>query len=222
MALFPADVQWDDVGAWSAFHTIGTKDLTGNVTLGDVVLVDTENSYVRGGNKLVAVVGLSDVVVVDTPDALLVTSRSASQKVKKVVEMLAKTSRPEIVDHRWINTDWGRIGTISEGHGYSIRQMVLNPGGTVLFESKSTQRSLLTVAEGIAQVQTDSGIRELSVGSTFEVGPQVRAVLTNPGTVMLQVVEVNCEIGSNEETVPAGSVISVTDSDVSGKSKQYA
>ncbi len=222
MALFPADVQWDDVGAWSAFHTIGAKDTTGNVTSGDVVLVDTENSYVRGGNKLIAVVGLSDVIVVDTPDALLVTSRSASQKVKKVVETLAKTSRPEIVDHRWINTDWGRIGTISEGHGYSIRQMVLNPGGTVLFESKSTQRSLLTVAEGIAQVQTEAGLRELGVGSTFEVGPQVRAVLTNPGTVMLQVVEVNCEIGSKEDVVPVESVISAGQVNANGKPKQYA
>jgi mannose-1-phosphate guanylyltransferase/mannose-6-phosphate isomerase len=218
MTLFPADVQWDDVGAWSAFHTIGTKDSTGNVSSGDVVLVDTENSYIRGSNKLVAVVGLSDVIVVDTPDALLVTSRSASQKVKKVVEMLAKTARPEIVDHRWLNTDWGRIGTISEGGGYSIRQMVLNPGGTVLFESKSTQKSLLTVAEGIAQIRTEAGVQELSVGSTFEVGPQVRAALTNPGVVMLQVIEVNCEIGSKEIAEPAGAQIGAG----SDQSRQYA
>ncbi|MDB5612615.1 MAG: hypothetical protein JWQ22_268 [Devosia sp.] len=222
MTLFPAEVQWDDVGAWSAFHTIGAKDATGNVSSGDVVLVDTENSYIRGGNKLVAVVGLSDVIVVDTPDALLVTSRSASQKVKKVVEMLAKTSRPEVVDHRWINTDWGRIGTISEGGGYSIRQMVLNPGGTVLFESKSTQKSLLTIAEGIAQIRTEAGVQELGIGATFEVGPQVRAALTNPGVVMLQVIEVNCEIGSRETMAPAGSKVGAGDDDASDKSRQYA
>jgi mannose-1-phosphate guanylyltransferase/mannose-6-phosphate isomerase len=222
MTLFPAEVQWDDVGAWSAFHTIGSKDATGNVSSGDVVLVDTENSYIRGGNKLVAVVGLSDVIVVDTPDALLVTSRSASQKVKKVVEMLAKTSRPEIVDHRWINTDWGRIGTISEGGGYSIRQMVLNPGGTVLFESKSTQKSLLTIAEGLAQIRTEAGVQELGVGSTFEIGPQVRAALTNPGVMMLQVIEVNCEIGSKEIAAPAGFEVGAGDDDASDKSRQYA
>lgn len=223
MSLFPADVQWDDVGAWSAFHTIGTKDATGNVASGDVVLVDTENSYIRGGNKLIAVVGLSDVIVVDTPDALLVTSRTASQKVKKVVEMLAKTSRPEIVDHRWINTDWGRIGTISEGGGYSIRQMVLNPGGTVLFESKATQKSLLTVAEGIAQIQTEAGIKELSAGATFEVGPQVRAVLTNPGVVMLQIIEVNCEVGAKQEAVPSETRAgSSEDGSNAYKPRQYA
>lgn len=223
MSLFPADVQWDDVGAWSAFHTIGVKDLTGNVASGDIVLVDTHNSYIRGGNKLIAVVGLSDVIVVDTPDALLVTSRSASQQVKKVVETLALTARPEIVDHRWITTDWGRIGTISEGGGYSIRQMLLNPGGTVLFESKSTQKSLLTVAEGIAQIQTEAGIRELSVGATFEVGPQVRAVLTNPGVVVLQIIEVNCEVGAKQELAPTGSREGSTeDGSAAQNSKQYA
>ncbi|MET3900451.1 mannose-1-phosphate guanylyltransferase/mannose-6-phosphate isomerase [Devosia sp. UYZn731] len=222
MALFPADVQWDDVGAWSAFHTIGAKDDSGNVSSGDVILLDTQNSYVRGGNKLIAVVGLNDVIVVDTPDALLVTSRSASQKVKKVVEMLAQTSRPEIIDHRWLNTDWGRVGTISEGGGYSIKQLVLNAGGTVLFDSSSTQRSLLTVAEGVAQVESEAGRRVLGVGATFEVGPQVRAILSNVGTTALQVIEVTCEIESRETTEPAQTGAAFDAMAVGKKLGQYA
>lgn len=195
MALLPADVQWDDVGAWSAFHAIGQKDTGGNVASGDVLLLDTTNSYVRGGNKLIAVVGVSDLIVVDTPDALLVTTRASAQKVKKVVEALAKTARPEVVDHRWISTDWGGVGIISEGGGYRIRQLVLNARGTVLFEARPASRSLLTIAEGAAQIQTESGIVELDVGQTFEIGTQTRAVLTNIGIKSLQVIEVVSDVG---------------------------
>jgi len=50
---------------------------------------------VRSEGRLVSVVGLHDIIVVDTPDALLVTRRNSSQKVKDVVEALKKKARPE-------------------------------------------------------------------------------------------------------------------------------
>ena len=83
VALAPADVEWDDVGAWAAFHTIGKKTDDGNVVTGDVMMVNSRDSYVRGGNRLVAVVGVQNLVVVDTQDALLVTTQDQSQDVKK-------------------------------------------------------------------------------------------------------------------------------------------
>ncbi len=92
IALAPADIKWDDVGAWNALHSISRKCENGNVTSGDVVLHDTQDSLVRGGDRLVAVVGMTDVVVVDTDDALLVTSKQRAQDVKKIVEKLDRRS----------------------------------------------------------------------------------------------------------------------------------
>jgi mannose-1-phosphate guanylyltransferase len=45
---------------------------------------------------MVAVIGIDDVVVVDTPDALLVTTRSRAQEVKRVVATLKETGREDL------------------------------------------------------------------------------------------------------------------------------
>lgn len=81
VAVVPMDAGWSDVGSWQALWELAGGEQA-NVTLGQTVLRDVAGSYVRSGDRLVAVVGLEDIVVVDTPDALLITSRSRSQDVK--------------------------------------------------------------------------------------------------------------------------------------------
>jgi mannose-1-phosphate guanylyltransferase/mannose-6-phosphate isomerase len=203
MALFPTSVEWDDVGAWSAFHTIGKKGDDGNVASGDVILVDTENSYIRGGDRLIAVVGMTDVVIVDTHDALLVTNRASSQKVKKVVEQLAARERPEVIDHQWLTTDWGRIGTLSEGEGFCLKQLVMLPGTTVLFEPQPGKRSLVTIAEGEGIYETLTERREVFAGETIEIGSEVRASLRNSGASELQAIEVTCDDLHGGQSLPS-------------------
>jgi len=89
------DVVWNDVGSWAAMFEISKPDADGNVFQGDVVAVGSTNTMVRSEGRLVSVVGLDDIIVVDTPDALLVTRRHSSQKVKDVVEALKQRARPE-------------------------------------------------------------------------------------------------------------------------------
>jgi mannose-1-phosphate guanylyltransferase/mannose-6-phosphate isomerase len=95
-AVVPTDPGWDDVGSWASLWSISRKDHNGNVTHGDVELEDVADSYIRGGERLVAVVGLDDVVIIDTPDALLVTTRDRAQDVKTIVDRLQRNDRPEL------------------------------------------------------------------------------------------------------------------------------
>jgi mannose-1-phosphate guanylyltransferase/mannose-6-phosphate isomerase len=60
------------------------KDKTGNVTLGDAVVIDTTNSFVRSTSRRVAVVGLDDVVVVETEYGVLVIPRDRAQEVRGI------------------------------------------------------------------------------------------------------------------------------------------
>jgi mannose-1-phosphate guanylyltransferase/mannose-6-phosphate isomerase len=81
IAVVPMDAGWSDVGSWQALWELG-GDEQSNVAVGRTVLRDVSGSYIRTGDRLVAIMGLDDIVVVDTPDALLITSRSRSQDVK--------------------------------------------------------------------------------------------------------------------------------------------
>jgi mannose-1-phosphate guanylyltransferase/mannose-6-phosphate isomerase len=194
MALAPADVDWDDVGAWAAFHAIGKKSSSGNVTSGDVLMVNSSNSYVRGSNRLVAVVGMDDVVVVDTHDALLVTTRDKSQDVKKVVEQLQAMKRPEVIDHSFGATDWGKQGKLASGSGYTLRHLTVNAGSTLPFERGGEMRRLMVVANGSGTLQIGDRHRPVKAGATFEIGVAQTARLTNDGTGPMQVIEVACHV----------------------------
>ena len=194
MALAPADVEWDDVGAWAAFHAIGKKNASGNVTSGDVLMVNSSNSYVRGSDRLVAVVGMDDVVVVDTHDALLVTTRNKSQDVKKVVEQLQAMHRPEVADHSWGATDWGKQGKLASGTGYTLRHLTLNAGATLPIERGGELRRLMVVANGLGTLRIGDRHREVKAGATFEVGVEQTATLSNDGTGPMQVIEVACHV----------------------------
>ena len=52
------DAGWSDIGSWSSLWDISEKDENGNVHHGDVLLHETNNSFIRTDDKLVATVGV--------------------------------------------------------------------------------------------------------------------------------------------------------------------
>jgi mannose-1-phosphate guanylyltransferase len=101
VAVVPASFGWDDVGDFDSLAELldATDDRAFPVVLGDEDLVRVVHGtglVVPGSGRMVAVIGLDDVVVVDTPDAVLVTTRSRAQEVKRIVTTLKETGRVDL------------------------------------------------------------------------------------------------------------------------------
>ena len=86
---------WDDVGSWLAVERIQQANEFGNVISGSVVSVDTKNTIIQGGKKLIATVGIEDLIIVDTEDALLVCDKNSAGDIKTVLEKLRICNRTE-------------------------------------------------------------------------------------------------------------------------------
>lgn len=106
LAVIPGFFQWDDVGDFAAVARLAQLELASSgsereiAVMGDerdVIGVEASGLVVTTAGRVVAVAGLRDVVVVDTPDALLVTTRANAQAVKRVVEALKESGRPEVM-----------------------------------------------------------------------------------------------------------------------------
>ena len=98
--MVPADINWSDVGSWSALQEIGAKDENGNVTEGHTVLHNTSNSLIRASSgRIVATIGLEGVAVIDTSDAVLVCPLDQVQDVKRIHAHLADIGDPAALDH---------------------------------------------------------------------------------------------------------------------------
>jgi mannose-1-phosphate guanylyltransferase len=92
VVVLPSSFGWSDVGSWSAVSEIMEAGTDGNIVMDESPLVSLDSSgcLVRGGNKVVALVGVQDLIVVDSGDALLVCPRERAQEVRKVVEELER------------------------------------------------------------------------------------------------------------------------------------
>ncbi len=86
-----ARFRWFDVGSWEGlWEALGDAAQAGNVTIGNVIALDTSGVIARGGKRLMVLLGVSDLVAVDTGDAILIARRSQSQEVRRVPEELAR------------------------------------------------------------------------------------------------------------------------------------
>jgi mannose-1-phosphate guanylyltransferase len=98
VVVIPVDIGWSDIGTWASVMTIYDADEDGNVLVGDVLNVDSQETMVLSdGKRLVAAVGLEDLIIVDTPDALLITRRDTSQQVRDVVKTLRRQKREDLL-----------------------------------------------------------------------------------------------------------------------------
>lgn len=84
----PASFGWDDVGSWLSLERINKQDTNKNVSKGNVLMENCEDSIFVGGKRLVAAVGVKNLIVVETEDAVLVCTKEQAQDVKKIVEQL--------------------------------------------------------------------------------------------------------------------------------------
>ena len=81
---------WNDIGSWSALHSIWPQDVHGNAYRGNVVSLNSKRNLVFSPHRQVCFLGVDDLIVVDTHDALLVASKDKAEQVKDLVLALQK------------------------------------------------------------------------------------------------------------------------------------
>lgn len=84
LVALPVDIEWNDIGTWSAIYDVQAKNDAGNVTRGQVVSLDTENCLIYGGKRLIATLGVSDLVIVETEDAILIAGKNETARLKEL------------------------------------------------------------------------------------------------------------------------------------------
>jgi mannose-1-phosphate guanylyltransferase len=84
-----ARFRWDDVGSWEGLWE-AIRGGADSVAAGNVVMLDSHGVLVRGGKRLMVVLGMTDLVAVDTDDAILIARRSRSQDLVRVLEELRR------------------------------------------------------------------------------------------------------------------------------------
>jgi mannose-1-phosphate guanylyltransferase len=83
MATIPVDLDWNDIGSWTAIYDVKSKQGS-NVTRGLVVSVDTHKCLIYAEKRLIATLGISDLIIVETDDAILIAHKDETDRLKEL------------------------------------------------------------------------------------------------------------------------------------------
>ena len=188
--VVPLDAGWNDIGSWSSLWEVSRKDEAGNSILGDVMLLDTTNSFVRADERLVALIGLEDVVVVSTKDAILVAQRDRVQDSKVIASRLRGEGRSEWELHREVYRPWGKYDSVDRGERYQVKRITVKPGAKLSVQMHHHRAEHWVVVSGVARVKKDDGTFLLGENESTFIPVGVVHALENPGKVPLEMIEI--------------------------------
>ena len=188
--VIPLAAEWNDVGSWSALWDVTEKDESGNAITGDVLTVDTENSYLHSSSRLIAAVGASNLVIVETPDAVMVAPIDRVQEVKSIVDQLKQQQRSEADLHRKVYRPWGYYDSVDQGERHLTKRIVVKPGAKLSLQKHHHRTEHWIVVKGTALVtKADEQILLTENESTY-IPIGVIHSLENPGIIPLEMIEV--------------------------------
>ncbi len=185
-----ADIQWSDIGSWTALWQAGTAGPDGNVTVGDVHADTTRNCYIRAESRLVAAVGVEDLVIVETADAVLVTHKSCSQDVKRTVEALKAKQRDEYLIHKRVYRPWGYYEGLDSSARFQVKRIMVKPGSKLSLQMHHHRAEHWVVVSGTAKVTRGDETILLTENESTYIPLGTKHRLENVGKLPLFMIEV--------------------------------
>jgi mannose-1-phosphate guanylyltransferase/mannose-6-phosphate isomerase len=193
-AVLPVSYSWSDIGSWDALWDALPHDEAGNAVRGRAEVLDSRNCLVQSDDLLTAVVGLDDIVVVTKPDAVLVTSRRKSERVKELVDALRSKQFPEADEHLRGYRPWGWYQRVDLGARFQVKRIMVNPGARLSLQKHFHRAEHWVVVRGTAEVTVNEDVSLVHENESVYIPIGAVHRLMNPGKIPLEIIEV--QVGS--------------------------
>ncbi|MDP2098095.1 MAG: mannose-1-phosphate guanylyltransferase/mannose-6-phosphate isomerase [Methylobacter sp.] len=192
VAVVPVAMGWSDLGSWDSIYQHRDKDEAGNVSQGDVLMQDTQDSLLWNSHGLLATLGVRNIAVIQTADATLVCDRSRTEDIKQLVA-LVQNSHPQLTEtHTTVHRPWGIYRVLEEGPNFKIKCIVVNPGAKLSMQMHKHRSEHWVVVSGTAKITNGTQDIELEANQSTYIPKTHRHRLENPGQLPLQIIEVQC------------------------------
>lgn len=177
--ICPMSISWSDVGSWDSLYEALGKDQNQNVKVGNVLEMNTKNSLIMGGKKLISTIGLEDVVIVDTEDAIFISKKGESQKVKELVQELVNIGHREGLKSAVHQSSWGNVKPLYNGDGSKVElvQIYSQQSYTHQVRKNSTENWVCLVGE--IEITWNHAIKRILPSQSFQIADSVNLSVKN-------------------------------------------
>ena len=200
------DMGWSDLGSFDALFD-EVKSEESNAVISDQesypepICIDSSNNLMVACNRQIALVDVDDLLIVDTADAILVSKRGCSQKVKNVVAEIKKV-QPELAKvHRMVHRPWGTYEVLVNTTGYKVKRIVVKPGSKLSLQKHFHRNEHWIVVSGTATVTVDSASSMVRPNESTYIKMGQLHRLENEGKIDLVMIEVQVGEYTGEDDI---------------------
>ena len=188
--VLPSDIGWSDIGSWKSLYDYLPKDRNKNVIDGDVLVENSENCFILGQQRLIAVNHLQNLGVVETPDSVFVSDMEHSRDVKSIVTKLKQEGRTEYHRHQTVIFPWGSQTLLEDKDDVITARLVLNANASMEIDATSHGTHHLVVLSGTAKVSAKQQDRILKNAQSATLTARSSIRIENTDTRPLVLIEV--------------------------------
>ena len=150
--VVPSDIDWSDVGSFDALYDELGQDSNGNTVNEKHISIDSKNNLIIGSEKTIATIDVEDLIIVDSGDALLISKKGSSQKVKQVVQKLKEQDSHLPNIHLTAHRPWGTYTILEDTPGYKIKRIVVKHANRLPLQKHNHRNEHWIVVSGTATV----------------------------------------------------------------------
>lgn len=205
--VVPCDMGWSDLGSFDALFDEVKAEVQSNAILArdengpEPICVDSNNNLLVTRDRQIALVDVDDLLVVDTSDAILISKKGSSQKVKNVVAEIKK-SQPELAEiHRLAHRPWGTYEVLINNEGYKVKRIVVKPGSKLSLQKHFHRNEHWIVVSGTATVTVDENRFFVRPNESTYIKMGQLHRLENEGKIDLVMIEVQVGEYTGEDDI---------------------
>jgi len=190
--VIPADIDWSDLGSFDALYDEFKKDDDGNATQRtdhQSPITNNATGNLIISEKQVAAIDVDDLIIIDTADALLVSKKGSSQKVKEVVKQLNEQNSDLPNIHVTAHRPWGTYTILDESNGYKVKRIVVKPGKRLSLQKHHHRSEHWIVVSGTAVVTRGSDTYTVNANESTYIPMGEIHRLENVGKIPLVMIE---------------------------------
>ncbi len=184
-----ADIGWSDLGSFDSLYETLPKDQNGNTNAQNVIHINSHDNLVISGKRLISTIDVHDLMIVDTADALVISKKGSTQKVKELVG-LVKKHNPEMAEvHTTAHRPWGTYTILDENPGYKVKQITVRPGAKLSYQYHHHRSEHWIVVRGTATITIDDKTFELKANESTYIPKEAKHRLANMQKDELVIIE---------------------------------
>lgn len=186
LSVIEFNCSWQDICDFGTFkESIGTSQ--DNVIASWCNNVDVFNTT---SNQLVVANGIENAYIVNTPDAVYITDKEKSERIKDILKK--NTRKASAYEHSYIdNRPWGIREILKKEPGFRVRKITIFPGLKISNHMHNKRNENYMVVSGVLTIELDERILELQEGESYNIEPNVMHLLRNDTDEDVVLIEVD-------------------------------